>query len=247
MTTASPLLQLSALGTVLPVDLTGTRLDPEEFRLAWSRCLVGEGTPATAEPLKATETSMAELTQSITRAFISSRLGELLMLHAGALCHPGTGSALVYVAPGGTGKTTLSATFGERYGYLTDETVGIEPHTWQVLAYPKPLSMRPDDGTGPKDEVSPDTLGLAPCAADPHVTSLVLLQRDEDAEAPRPEPLDLLDAVASICEQSSSIHLLQRPLHLLEALIADVGGVERWRYREAHTLTNLVTDRLGEP
>lgn len=247
MTAASPLLQLSALGTVLPVDLSGTRLDPEEFRHAWSRCLVGPETSATAEPLKATGTSMAELTQSITRAFISSRFGELLMLHAGALCHPGTGAALVYVAPGGTGKTTLSATFGERYGYLTDETVAIEPHTWRVLAYPKPLSVRPVGGSGLKDEISPDVLGLAPAPADPHVTSMVLLQRDEAAEGPRAEPLDLLDAVAAICEQSSSIHLLDRPLHLLAELIADVGGVERWRYREAHTLTDLVTDRLGEP
>lgn len=47
------------------------------------------------------------------------------MLHAGAVCHPDTSSSIAYAAPGGTGKTTLTRVLGRRYGYLTDETVGI--------------------------------------------------------------------------------------------------------------------------
>lgn len=65
-------------------------------------------------------------TQDITRALIAAQIGTLLMLHAGAVSDPVTGRSLVYVAAGGTGKTTLTRRLGQRFGYLTDETVGID-------------------------------------------------------------------------------------------------------------------------
>ncbi|GAA4403401.1 hypothetical protein GCM10023153_33390 [Ornithinibacter aureus] len=43
------------------------------------------------------------------------------------------GASLVYVAPGGTGKTTLSRLLGRRFGDLTDETVGVDEAGMVVL------------------------------------------------------------------------------------------------------------------
>ena len=73
------------------------------------------------------------------QAFIAARAGELLMLHAGAVAHPVTGRALVFVAPGGTGKSTLTRRLGKRYGYLSDGTVGSSPDTLRIHPNPQPI------------------------------------------------------------------------------------------------------------
>lgn len=62
------------------------------------------------------------------------------------------GASLVYVAPGSTGKTTLSQLLGQRFGYLTDETVGIADDG-TIFPYPKPLSVRRPDASHLKDGV----------------------------------------------------------------------------------------------
>ncbi len=149
-------------------------------------------------------------TQSVTRALITAQVGRLLMLHAGAVSHPTTGATLVYVAPGGTGKTTLSRLLGQRFGYVTDETVGIDEGL-NILPYPKPLSIRPPEG-GTKDEVSPDRLGLSAVAAAPHATRLVLLGRHTShGSAPEIEELTLMDALFALVEQTSSLTAARAP------------------------------------
>ena len=163
-------LRLGALGSHLEVRCVGVGADAmaAAMREAWSRCLV-EGDTASTPPLERIEVRLDDpdrlaqrlmtTTQDITRALIRSQRGRLLMLHAGAVSHPETGESLVYVAPGGTGKTTLSRLLGRSFGYLTDETVGLDA-TGAILPYPKPLSVRADQ-PGLKHEVSPDALGLA--------------------------------------------------------------------------------------
>ena len=152
-------------------------------------------------------------TQDITRALIRSQRGRLLMLHAGAVSHPETGESLVYVAPGGTGKTTLSRLLGRSFGYLTDETVGLDA-TGTILPYPKPLSVRADQ-PGLKHEVSPDALGLLPAPAQPRVARVVLLDRRVDAHEAEVEEVGFMDALFALTEQSSSLPMLDRPLHRL--------------------------------
>ncbi len=52
------------------------------------------------------------LTQRIMLSAIGARAGECLMLHAACIANPVTGAAAAFVAPGGTGETTLVSTLG---------------------------------------------------------------------------------------------------------------------------------------
>lgn len=236
---------LQALGTTLDVRLDDCPVVEAEFVDAWARCLVD------AEPsltLHATATTMVTLTHAITHQLILARRGELLMLHAGAVANPTTGAAIAYVAPGGTGKTTLTLLLGRRYGYLTDETVAIDPETLAILPYMKPLSVRPQGGvSGPKQEVSPDRAGLLPAPANPTLSTLVLLRRQPGASEFRSTDLDLLTAITEIVPETSSLVDLPAPLHLLADVFTRVGGITLLEYSEASQLIDFVSDRLGLP
>lgn len=181
-----------------------------------------------------------QTTQAVTRVFITAQTGRLLMFHAGACAHPATGATVAYVAPGGTGKTTLSRVLGRSLGYLTDETVGITTDG-RIQPYPKPLSIRPQDTIGPKLETSPDDLGLRTAPASPWLSRIVLLdRRDDHAGAPRIEKLDLADAIIALAPETSALSSLERPLHLLSDLVAATGPVLRCTYREAEQLAPVL-------
>ncbi|MEZ5084792.1 MAG: hypothetical protein R2722_00570 [Tessaracoccus sp.] len=237
----------------------------DALRRSWSRCLepVGLAIEAGDIPVElrsAGEPSMLadrgvsgedllavmqETTQTVTRAFIAAQAGRLLMLHAGACADPVTGSTVAFVAPGGTGKTTLAEVFASEWGYLTDETVGIRPDG-TVAPYPKPLSKRPSKGAGPKAEVSPDHLGLRPAPAEARLRRIVLLRRDPTRDDPPAfTPLDIPDAIVALAPETSSLSKLPRPLHLLADLLAQIGPVLRCDYREAAGLVPLMQDLLA--
>lgn len=248
-------LRLGALGAHLEVTCTGASADllASSMRAAWSRCLGATMPPAalTAEPIKTTLDDPDRLaqclmltTQDITHALIGAQIGRLVMLHAGAVSHPTTGRSLVYVAAGGTGKTTLSRRLGQHFGYLTDETVGIDEHG-TILPYPKPLSVRRPDGLGPKDEVSPDSLGLQTAHPTPRVERLVLLDRQADATHAELEEVPFMDALFALTEQSSSLARLPRPLHRLGDLIDSTGTVLRARYAEAADIESDLAELIG--
>jgi hypothetical protein len=187
---------------------------------------------------------MMVTTQDVTRSLIGARAGELLMFHAGAVSHPRTGRSVVYVAPGGTGKTTLSLLLGRRLGYVTDETVGIDS-SGVIHAYPKPLSVRRVDDPGLKDELSPDALDLLPSHPSPYVGSLVLLERRPEHRSSRLEELPFMDAVFALAGQSSSLHVLDRPLTRLASLIDHVGPVLRLSYADAPVAARDAETLLG--
>lgn len=253
-------LVLYGLGCRLEVTCTGSAAQAlaESLHEAWSWCLepsTTDGLPGAtrdAEPLTVQLDDPADLpvrlmlaTQQVTRAFIAAQVGHLLMLHAGAVSHPDTGATLVYVAPGGTGKTTLSSRLGTRLRYLTDETVGIDIDGG-VHPYPKPLSTRPSDGTGPKDELSPAALGLLRTGAPPHVTSVVLLDRQPSMTGPPEfEELSFMDAVFALVEQTSSLWSLQQPLHRFADCIDGAGPVRRVHYREAAEVEDQLVALIG--
>ena len=103
-------------------------------------------------PLTTLASALSGITQQVTRAAIEARAGQLLMFHAGALCDLDTGATIAFVAPGGTGKTTLVRTLGPGRGYVTDETVGVRARRG-IEPYCKPLSVRRAEPGAPKDEI----------------------------------------------------------------------------------------------
>ncbi|HHX45912.1 MAG TPA: hypothetical protein GX718_00850 [Brevibacterium sp.] len=238
------------LGVVVDVDL-GDRLDSREFETAWSRCLVERTEPR--EPptpdrrVVAPQPLMTGTTQAITHELIRRQRGELLMLHAGAVAHPVTGATVAYAAPGGTGKTTLTSILGQRFGYVTDEAVGIEPGTWRVHPYPKPLSIRTSDDGSPKDEVSPDALALVPVHHAPHLAAVLVLRRDPGCTEPRWTKLDLFEAIMALAPETSSLSQLDRPLQLLKTLHGDLDGFWMVEYAQAPDIADRVASLLGEP
>ncbi|MCW5951397.1 MAG: hypothetical protein KIT69_03990 [Propionibacteriaceae bacterium] len=187
------------------------------------------------------DTLLVQTTQAITRQLIESQTGRLLMLHAGAVAHPQTGRAVVLVAPGGTGKTTLVRTLADRYGYLSDETVAIDAD-YRVLPYQKPLSVRRPQA--PKQELSPDDLGLLPAPAEPTVARLCLLDRREGVAEPEITELGLLDAITELTPQTSALYALPEGLRTLARLIQATGPVLRLRYTEADDLVPFFADLL---
>lgn len=250
---AEPLV-ICGIGARVLLRVDGPLAGPllEWLRVAWTRCLGGTdgpiGEPVTVHTRAGEEPDdlLAGITQQVTHALIGAQTGRLLMFHAGAVCHPVTGRSLVYVAAGGTGKTTLTRTLGTGYGYLTDETVAIDT-AHRVLPYAKPLSTR-RTGPGPKHEVCPDDLGLLPAVAEPTVARVVLLDRDDRfGDEPEVDEVGLLDALTELGPQSSALYALTGGLHRCADLIEATGPVLRVRYAEAETLRPLAADLIGEP
>lgn len=264
----SMIVDVYALGARVRVDLVGTPAGfGDQFRHVWAHCLrepdghgrdgltlmadaglisAREVTGAADDRTDADTTARAlmELTQRVTTALIKARAGQVLMFHAGALAHPDTGATFVYVACGGTGKTTLTRVLGSGLAYVTDETVAVGPDGW-IDAYPKPLSVRRDPFEGVKDETAPCDLGLRPPVAPPWVAGMVVLERDPATRRPEVTELGLLDAVTALAPETSSLALLPRPLHQLADVLTASRGLRRVRYREAADLRDLVHEVTG--
>lgn len=257
-------LTITALNTVF--DLTFPGHTPASFvdavARAWSRCLPDATEPAPApnphpappltvavpidDAAEATRAALQRLSQDVTYHLIAAQTGRLLMLHAGAVSHPITGRSLVYVAPSGTGKTTLSRLLGRTHGYLTDETVSIDPATRLIHPYPKPLSIAPGRHRR-KVEISPDDLGLLPAHTTPALAQLVILNREEGhTGAPQVDVLALLDAVGALVPQTSALNRLARPLRLVADLLDCTGPLLCLTYREASELVPALTELLKD-
>lgn len=260
-------LELHGLASRLTLTLVGARAAElrQALETAWTRCLAPFGPESRAEGLtirlrdEGEEASfervdldgtrldvlLQQTTQLVTRAFITAQTGRLLMFHAGACAHPVTGDSVVYVAPGRTGKTTLSRVLGRTMGYLTDETVGVGVDG-VISPYPKPLSIRDEGVEWPKRETSPDDLHLLHPPASPRVARIVLLDRvDRAATTPSLTELDLADAIVALAPETSALSALPRPLHLLADLLEANGPVLRCTYSDAHDLAPALEAMLG--
>ncbi|MDF9716379.1 hypothetical protein INN71_15985 [Nocardioides sp. ChNu-153] len=261
---------VAGLGTRLGLRLRGRHADALHAAVgeAWARCLVppvgaGDGPAlevvldprdevvAAARGRGATAatdlpTLLHHLSPAVTLRLLEARAGELVLLHACALAHPTTGRVAVLVAPSGTGKTTTTRTLGARWGYLSDETAGVDADG-RVLAYPKPLSVIPAPGAALKEQVAPDALGLARPPVAPVVGALAVLERHPDGpEVPEVEEVPVVRALAELAGQTSSLARTPRPLHRLAAVVERAGGLRRVRYREAATLEPLLDAWCGE-
>ena len=200
--------------------------------------------PVTAPDL---EDLLQLLTQRITVAAIDALEGRHLMLHAACLADPTTGRAAVFVAPGGTGKTTLVRTLGPGRWYVTDETAVIRSDG-SIEPYPKPLSVRRAPGSLFKDETAPSAAGLEPPAGPVRAAALAVLHRDDaHVGAPVVTTLGTLDAVVELTHHASHLPSLDRPLQRVAALVESLGGVHSVTYRESADLAELVDGWLAVP
>jgi hypothetical protein len=203
--------------------------------------------PAADDVLRGTDERMLlqRLTQHVTRAVIKARTGDLLMLHAGALAHCRTGAAAVFVAPGGTGKSTTCRVLGPGRGYLTDETVGIR-RDGTIAPYLKPISTRRVDWAGVKDEVAPAQLDLGPPPVPAWVAGILVLRRVPDRQAtPEVETLQTLEALTAIAPETSGFMETEKPLTWLAELLESTGGARRVTYGSAEQLRPLVAEICG--
>src|SRR6478609_8884774 len=101
-----------ALG--VPLDIVVPDALEHQVRQIWHLCRDDRSHPGDVREVRAAVPQEADdsrasvlqsLTRSVTLAAIESRAGTAVMFHAGGLSHPTSGASIVYVAPGGTGKT----------------------------------------------------------------------------------------------------------------------------------------------
>lgn len=186
------------------------------------------------------------LTQRITSAAIDARAGRVLMLHAACLADPTTGAAVAFVAPGGTGKTTLASVVGPGRWYVTDETTAVLDDG-TVLPYPKPLSVRRAPDSLYKFETAPSSVGLVSPDRPVRLAGLYLLDRHDDhSRAPVVTTMGTLDAVVALVPQTSHLTRMTRPLQRLAELSESLGGVHRVAYRDAADLAGLLDGLVGD-
>ena len=235
-------LLIDAIGTVIEID--GSALSDEGWDAvehAWSGA--GAATDALADPSATvtahgavtTEAMLASLSIDVTLAALEQRAGEVLMLHAAGLATD-EGRVVVLVGPSGRGKTTASRVLGRHFGYVSDESVGIEADG-TVLPYRKPLSII-EDPNSLKWPHSPLDLGLLPVDGAPlRLTALVLLDRDDSVDGVRVEPTDVAEGLVGLAEQAGYLGRLRRPVRTLP--LAHRGGRRSRRvvYRDAASLT----------
>lgn len=254
--TPADFVDLAVLGTVVRVLLE----DPADRRAVegpWHLCVLPAGErevpdgsvvtlPATKDD-RARRFAMTTLTQNVTRAAIGEQTGRLLMFHAGALSNLVTGATVAYVAPGGTGKTTITTTLGAGRGYVTDETVAVT-RAGAIEPYPKPLSVR--SAAGGKDEIAPSALDLSPVGARPWLAGLLVVRRDpEHVGEPAVRELGLLDAIMALSPETSALAALPEPLRTCQEVVEGAGGLLHVTYREATQLEDVLDQRLerGRP
>lgn len=183
----------------------------------------------------------------ITRLVLAERADDLIMFHACALADPLSGRVAVLYGPSGMGKTTVARTLGIGLTYLSDETSAVAPDL-RIVPYPKPLSILPEGGGGTKAQVSPSELGLGAVGSGSYrLHALVQLRRVEEHEGEGVlEPLVTVEALPELVAQTSFTRQMTRPLHRLAGLAAQVGGIHRATYAEAHQLEPLVRSLLQD-
>ncbi|WP_285135805.1 hypothetical protein [Microbacterium sp. lyk4-40-TSB-66] len=248
-------MQTESASSPLVVDAVGVRIgidvdhlgddDRHAVRTAWRDALSPErGSPAhTIVPDADVEAGvmLSRLSSDVTRSAIAARQGEQWMLHAAGLAAP-DGGVIVLVGRSGAGKTTAVSVLARRWGYVSDEAIGIDDDG-RVHAYRKPLSVI-TDGHVSKVQHAPDDLGLQPLPDGPlHLRRIVLLDRDHKHARARLLTVPLSVAFADLAPNSSALAAMPHPLRTMLRVVARTGGVLLAQYAEAADLEPLL-DRL---
>ena len=235
-------IKVIALGVT--VEVTGfSAPEAAEFKTAWSRCLAPADSPAaaTVARIPGDFTRANELlTSHITLAAIDQLAGKLMMFHACGLADPLTGATIAFIAPSGTGKTTLARTLGTGLGYVSDETVAVATDL-SIVSYPKPLSVKQSLPGAPKLQEGPEQHLLGATPDSPTLQRITLLSRSAEHGSPAVvEAVPLGMALLELTPQLSALARLDRGLVQLCTMIEACGGVRRVRYCEARDITGLL-------
>ncbi|AIY03581.1 hypothetical protein ART_3982 [Arthrobacter sp. PAMC 25486] len=233
--------KVSALGVIIDVEGLSAP-EAAEFRTAWSRCLAGPEHPAAATVQRMPgdfARANESLTSHITLAAIEQQAGRRMMFHACGLADPLTGATIAFIAPSGTGKTTLARTLGTARGYVSDETIAVAADL-SITPYPKPLSVKQPEPGVPKRQEGPEQHQLGDTPAAPTLQSIVLLSRVPGNDRISVEDVALADALLELTPQLSALARLERGLVQLCAMIEACGGVKRIRYAEARDIAGVL-------
>lgn len=237
-----PQLTVSALGAVVRIVLPSDASPELVARVTdpWRGALVESVSADREVVLDATdniEGMLEQLSVRVTLEALDHRRGDLIMFHAAGVALD-DGRVLAFVGPSGRGKTTLSRELGKHFGYVSDETIGVDADL-NVFPYRKPLSVVQD--SGPKKQVGPVDAGLRDLPDAPlRLAALVLLDRDGQAPAPELASVDLLDALEATVPQLSYLGDVESALCRLALLVERVGGIQRLRYSDASDVPPIV-------
>lgn len=244
----SSLLVVDAVGVHVGIDLSGlTPPEREAVARAWADARVGcAPADVTVAPVSNAPDGqmLSDLSTAVTHAAIDARRGQVWMLHAAGLAAP-DGGVVALVGRSGAGKTTATRLLARSWGYVSDETVGVEADG-RVHAYRKPLSIITED-RGFKLQHAPRDLELLPLASSPlRLRRLVLLDRDSAHRRPRLVPVPVSEALVLLAPHSSALAAMPTPLRTVAGMLAQTGGLLRAEYAEATDLVDLVDGLMTE-
>ena len=232
---------IDAFGARWSLDTDGLdAADRDRLHHLWERCRVpgARSGDEGVEPFVVTDPDPYAVSRAVTLASLRRRSGSAVLLHAAGF--EAGGRVAVLVGPSGAGKSTAALTLGRELGYVSDETVAVEPDG-TVSPYPKPVSVITDPAARwDKHEESPDSLGLREVSGTAYAEVLVVLERDPEREVPELTELPIVDALLAVIAQSSSTALLDRPLERLGQLASRSGGPYVLRYSEIDACVDLV-------
>lgn len=223
----------------------------EKIRTAWTRCIPAGSADAAPSPVTtlrfanpgngSADSLMSDISTRVTLEAIAQWSGKKLLFHAAGLSDPASGLTSVLVASSGTGKTTASRVLGQALEYLSDETVCVDLTDLSITAYPKPLSVitRADR---PKEQVSPEELGLLPQSRPARMNHVFILQRDPEGPAGElSDPLPLNNALELLAPNISALAAIPAPLSTLIGIFRKVGGVRAVRYTNIENVAETLT------
>lgn len=243
----SPHIVVEALGVTVQIDFSALPVDwHAAVREAWRDTTITRDEPVdvVAEvlvPADGIDEVLSRLSTQVTLAALERRKGDCWMLHAAGLA-ASDGRVVALVGLSGLGKTTASCVLGQRYGYVSDEIVGVDAQG-RVLPYRKPLSII-ERAERPKVQRAPSDLGLQPIPDAPLrlVAVAVLDRRPDGPRTPSVEPLGLGEAFEHIVPQCSYLTEMRAPLRAIAAQLAATGGAVRIVYREAESLGDVLEE-----
>lgn len=249
MTSAPPVpLVVDAIGVRVGIDLSAlTTVDRDTVARAWRDATVDPTTPpdVVVAPTSSDREgqTLSDLSSTVTHAAIRARRGDLWMLHAAGLA-AADGGVVVLVGRSGAGKTTATRVLARSWGYVSDETVGIEPGG-RVHAYRKPLSVI-TAGKSYKVQHAPTELGLLPLPPAPlRVRRVILLDRADGRGAAHVAPVSVTEALVQLAPHSSALASMRGPLRAMTDVLSRTGGLLRAVYAEADELTALIDDVMS--
>ncbi|WP_396644954.1 hypothetical protein [Microbacterium sp.] len=188
---------------------------------------------------------LSDLSTRVTLEALSALRGTRLLLHAAGVAAP-DGRVLALVGPSGRGKTTAVRHLGGHFGYVSDESVAVDPDL-SVSPYRKPLSLIVE-GRPFKQQVAPSGLGLLPLPdTDLTLAGITLLERTPHTDEPVVLPLDLIDAISEMTPQISYLAELPSPLQFIARIVDRIGSVTRVVYADATDLPQLVASMFTAP